>query len=636
MPKTKVPQPLLRTPDDELNKVERYKLASQGVRGHLAEEFRDHQQENVTDETEQLAKSHGLYLEYNRAKTGREKDWMFMVRISVPGGGAFTAEQWRIIDEAATRHANANPYGNVSIRLTTRQNIQLHWVKKPHVIELIQEIARTGFYTMNGCGDNTRNVMACPLGRFSDLYDGNAKAHQYGAYFRLPRDPHIQVFAIDPNYVPEPGEKYDYGPRLLNRKFKIAFSQVHRDPETGDIQHDNCVELRTNDMGIVPIVNPRTGKVDAYQVYIGGGQGEKNGKPTFATLSVPFGIFTEDNLMKGLHEIVKVHEEWGDRKNRHWARLKYVVHAQGVDWYRNEVRAKGAEFEPPNPETDPGPRMLHHGWHTLPADGPGAGRLAYGAYVECGRLVDSAEGDDPEHRSGNVTGNGRLKSMVRAVMDEFDGLQLMITPNQDLLFTHIEPDAKDAFEARLREFGFGTRGGRPYSTLRVLSGACVGLPTCRLSYTDSEQFEPELIDELEARGYGEIHEAVGITGCERQCFRPATKSIGWVGQGPNLYGLKLGGSEDARHQGEWLVHDGTWYLRQVPREKVADVTATLFDHYLANRESQAEDLGAFYRRLGSAAVVELLKSNPDTAGVTEKTFPAPYIPEADAQAVGVG
>ncbi|MCG8512410.1 MAG: hypothetical protein MI741_24600, partial [Rhodospirillales bacterium] len=130
---TQRPDPLLRTPDDQLNKVEQFKLASQGIRGELREDFRDAETDDITAASEQLAKSHGIYLEYNRAKTGREKDWMYMIRVSVPGGGAFNAEQWRIMDQAADRYANANPYGAASLRLTTRQNIQFHWVKKPAV-----------------------------------------------------------------------------------------------------------------------------------------------------------------------------------------------------------------------------------------------------------------------------------------------------------------------------------------------------------------------------------------------------------------------------------------------------------------------------------------------------------------------
>ncbi len=168
---------------------------------------------------------------------------------------------------------------------------------------------------------------------------------------------------------------------------------------------------------------------------------------------------------------------------------------------------------------------------------------------------------------------------------------------------------------------------RKPSTLRTKSGACVGLPTCRLSYTDSEQFEPELLTKLEAMGYGDIAESIGITGCERQCFRPGTKSIGWVGQGPGMYMLKIGGDEGGRHQGTPIDLDEKRYLRQVKRDDVPVVTAALFDFWQQNRLDD-EDLGTFHRRIGHVAVLDHLRQNPETGHVTEKAAPASYQPVA--------
>jgi sulfite reductase (NADPH) hemoprotein beta-component len=624
--KSKKPEPLLRTPDEELSKVEWFKLNSNMARNDLYNEFRDADADSIQEEAEQIAKSHGIYLEYNRAKTGREKDWIYMLRITVPGGGPFNRQQWQILDDLS-QQVTAEPNLQPSMKMTTRQNIQFHWLRKPEVIHTIQTIAKTGYSTMNGCGDNARNVMGCPLSRHSDIYNAHAKAQFFGRYFRLPAEPHIQVFEIDPNHdlAPKtPEDRYGYGAKLMNRKFKIAFSAVHRNDATGQLEKDNCVEVRTNDVGVVPVIE--NDQVVGYQVYIGGGQGEKNGKPTFATLGKPVGIFTEDNLKDGLHAIAKVHEEWGDRKNRHWARLKYVVHEMGIPWYQQRIRELGAEFDQPDPGVDPGPRHLHYGWHTQPDNG----RLARGLYIENGRIVDhKPDTAGPGDRQPEYCTNEQLKSMVRHLMDNFD-CQLMITPNQDLLFTDIDPAAKDDFDAAMKAFGYREPERGEVSQLRVRSGACVGLNTCRLSYTESEQFEFELLTEMEKRGYGDFQESIGITGCERQCFRAGTKSIGWVGQGPNMYALKIGGSEDGRYQGTWLVGETEegetkLFLRQCPRERVPDVTAALFDNYLANRQSDEEDLGAFHRRIGAQAVIDYLKRREDTADVMEKTAKPPYL-----------
>jgi sulfite reductase (NADPH) hemoprotein beta-component len=637
--RTERPEPQLNTPRDEWNEVEKTKLANvtaEGPLGDLVGSFRDLSQQDVAEETEALAKSHGIYLEYDRAKTGKEKDWMYMVRISVAGGGPFTRDTWRVIDDLAEQYTTPSEGGSKSIRLTTRQNIQYHWVRKKDLVPLVRDIAKTGFFALNGCGDNTRNVMGCPLSRHSTLYNAHAAAQKFGKYFELPPESHIKIFEVDTSLtrfdgsrISEPRtEKYEYGPQLLNRKFKIAFSAVHRNPLTGAVEYDNCVELRTNDMGIAPVVE--NDRVVAFQVYIGGGQGERNGKASASMLGLPVALFTPENLTKGLDSIVKVHEQWGDRKNRHWARLKYVVNSQGIPWYQDQLRAIGATFEQPLPHFDPGPRQMHHGWTTQEDNG----KLAYGMYIECGRLIDRSPGtSDARSGGGSTPGNHEhTRALVRHLMDTFD-TEVLITPNQDLLFTNLDPAAKSDFEAQFSRFSYGQRNGKPYSKLRLLSGACVGLPTCRLSYSDSEQFEPELIDELEALGFGDLSESIGITGCERQCFRPGTKSLGWVGQGPDMYMLKVGGSEDGRWQGIPLAEDGKLYLRQVPRASVATVCAVLFESYLGNRQAQ-EDLGAYLRRLGQARILSILRADPRTEALTKKTAVAPYVPENPA-ALGV-
>jgi len=600
-------EPNFKTPQEKLCKEELNKIASNGVRGNLFQEFRN-DTADLTWESEALAKSHGIYLEFDRAKTGEEKDWSYMIRFSIPGGGPINRKQWNVIDQLAEKYT-IDSDGHPSIRLTNRQNVQFHWIKKHHVAEIIKAVAESGFNSLNGCGDNTRNVMGCPLAHFSDIFNANAWAKKAADYFQLPLAPFIEVFAIDPTYLRKPTESFDYGKQLLNRKFKIAFTTVHRDPATGKIVPDNCVEALTHDMSVAPIVID--GKVQKFQIYIGGGQGERNGKPSLATLGLPLCRVDEKNLLKVMSAVVEVHKVWGDRENRWWARIKYVVKKKGIPWFREQVeQVVGFKLELPDATHDYGPRHLHHGWIKQPSNG----RWAFGAYIENGRLSDFSE-------------NGKLKSMVRDVMNKYD-IELMITPNQDILFINLTDQVKKEFEAELAKYGFGKRNGQAYSTLRLNSGACVGRDTCRLTYTDSEKFEPYLIDELEQMGWGNMAESIGITGCERQCFRPATKSIGLVGTGLNRYAFKLFASEDGRHQGQPLVPSSGegQYLRSVPREKVAVVIDTLFKFYETNKKS-GEDLGAYHRRIGSDALIAHLKENPVTAELITKPFPTDCVIE---------
>lgn len=592
--------PNFRTSADDFCKEEVNKLNHAGLeKSSLYDDFRDSSTADMVWESEQLAKSTGIYLEFDRTIKGAEKHWYYMIRMANPGGGAITREQWRVIDELAERYCQ-NPYGLPTLRLTNRQTIQFHWIKKDGVVDIVKSLAEAGFNTLNGCGDNTRNVMACPLSRFSPAFNAFDLSRELGLYFQLPLEPFIKIFAIDPTHIRHPDQSFNYGPNLLNRKFKIGITCLHHDGDR--LIPDNCVEMRTHDMGVAPIVENNA--VAAYQLYVGGGQGERNGKPSSAMFSEPLAIVSQEQLLPTMDAVVKVHQTWGDRQNRFWARLKYVIRKQGVDWYRDQVSAVlGRPLEKPNPELDYGDRMLHHGWYQQPSDG----LFSFGAFIENGRLRDDSV-------------NGKLKSMVRDTMEKYP-VELSITPNQDLIFSNIPAKQKQDFEAHLSGYGYGQRNGIPYSALRLRSGACVGRDTCRLTYTDSEKFEPELLDELEKRGWGEMTESIGITGCERQCFRPATKSIGLVGSGLNRYQFKLFGDEAGRHQGQPLISaDGNdLYLRSVDRDKVADVIDVLFTWFTADKRD-GEDLGAFHRRVGAEAIISRLQNDPSTASLMEKPF----------------
>ena len=192
--------PNFRTDPSEYSKVEIAKINSNDLRGNLFNEFRNQDTENISWESEQIAKSHGIYLEFNRAKTGNEKDWIYMVRISIPGGGPIMCQQWNVLDKVADLYAirptDSSSIAMPSLRITTRQNIQLHWIRKRNVVDAISDIAKSGFFTINGCGDNTRNVVGCPLARSSCIFDSNKWAQKVGKYFALPPSAYIEIFEI--------------------------------------------------------------------------------------------------------------------------------------------------------------------------------------------------------------------------------------------------------------------------------------------------------------------------------------------------------------------------------------------------------------------------------------------------------
>jgi len=597
----------LKTKKKDWSEVEFIKLNYHRLEGQIAQELRDNTQQDISKEVAVLGKLYGIHLQFNRAKTGAEKDWMYMLRINNPGGGPIYSKQWVIIDKLAQKYGK-DPHGNPSIRLSTRQAIQFHWLNKKGMLDIIKTMAEAGMNSLNGSGDNLRNTTACPLSIGSDIFNANKLARQISDYFQLPTEPFISIFAINPKAIKQPKKSFEYSPRLW-AKTKIGIAAAHLDPKTNELKMDNCVELRINEIGIAPIIHRN--KIKEYQIYLGGGQGERIAKKTMACLGLPLCRVKKSKLMEVLDAIAHVHQEWGDRQDRDIARLKYLVKVKGIKWYKLMVQRKlGFTLDKPYEEHDYGTRDLHHGWITLPN-----GLLAFGAFIENGRISDASP-------------NGNLLTMVREIMKKYEP-KLMVTANQDLLFMDIAPKDKKAFASMLAKYGYGKRNKKPYSQLRLLSGACVGLNTCPRSYTDSEQFEPLLIDELEKLGWGDLTESIGVTGCERQCFRPATKSIGLVGSGRNFYQLKLMGTDDARYQGKPIIDkkENKIYLRMIPRDKVASVIDALLKHYKKNRLNENEGLGYFARRIGLDGLIEFFKENKITKDLMRQAFPATFFME---------
>jgi len=186
--------PNFNTPPEKFCKEELNKIAAGSIVGNVRAEFNDLSRNDITWETEALAKSHGIYLEFNRDKeaTG-DKEWIYMLRISIPGGGPLTRQQYNVIEDISEKYTKG-PDGLPSIRLTNRQNIQFHWVKKQDVPLVVKTLAESGLNTLNGCGDNTRNVMGCPIDHFSDILNTNALAQKCGAYFQCQVEPFICLF----------------------------------------------------------------------------------------------------------------------------------------------------------------------------------------------------------------------------------------------------------------------------------------------------------------------------------------------------------------------------------------------------------------------------------------------------------
>lgn len=547
----------------EGSKVERIKINSRNLRGQIAEELAQ-DTSHFSEDQVQLIKFHGMYQQedrdarQSRKAAGTEKAYQFMIRSRIPGG-ALTAEQYLVEDDLANR------YGNGTVRLTTRQGIQLHGILKGDIHATIHAINETLLSTKSACGDVNRNVMACPASTTNPAHARLREIAHELAMHLAPRSNAYHELWIDGEkaHTIDPAEEDEpiYGPTYLPRKFKIGVAYPG----------DNCVDVYTQDLGLIALIDGET--VTGFTVVIGGGMGATHGKKeTFPRLASPLCDVSLDETIKVVETIVTVQRDYGDRTNRKHARLKYVIEERGTDWFRAQVEARlGYTLR------EPSPVHLHDvedhlGWHQQ-ADG----RWFLGLDIENGRIKD--------------TPTLRLKTGLRRVIEQFrPGIQL--TGQQNILLTDIAEEQREEVEAALKEYGISTDPDA--AGLYRFAMACPALPTCGLAVAESERILPDVVRQIEAElqtlGLGGERVSVRMTGCPNGCARPYMGDIGLVGRSKDLYNLHIGG--------DWTnTRMNTLFVSSVKTVNIAATLRPLFVFWKEERLPQ-ETFGDYCHRVG--------------------------------------
>jgi sulfite reductase (NADPH) hemoprotein beta-component len=513
---------------DEVSRNERIKEASDYLRGTLAEGLRDEITGAIVEDDQQLVKFHGMYLQDDRdlrAERGRkkmEKAFAFMLRVRI-SGGVLTPAQWLALDRVA------RDYGNGTMRLTTRQTVQLHGVIKSNLKTTLKAIDRALLNTIAACGDVNRNVMCNP-----NPYQSGAHA----AALDLARaisdhlEPHTGAYReiwLDGERLAggdEEGVEPIYGKTYLPRKFKIAVA----------VPPSNDVDVFANDLGFIAIADD-AGQVEGWNVTAGGGMGMTHGESdTYPRTADVLGFCQTRDAVAVAEAVVTVQRDWGNRANRKHARLKYTIEDRGLDAFRAEVeRRAGIKFAPARPYgfTSMGDR---YGW----SDGDD-GRAHLTVFVENGRVRDAGPG-------------AQQLSALRRIAELGVG-DIRLTPNQNIIVANIPAELRDEVAHIAAENGLLT----PNSGLRRNSMACVALPTCGLALAESERYLPELIgaldERLAAHGLSTDDIVIRMTGCPNGCARPYLAEIGLIGKGPGRYNLYLGAAFDGTRLSKLYAED---------------------------------------------------------------------------------
>ena len=558
----------------KLHKNESIKEQSRQLRGTLAEEMRSGS-EGFSADMEQLIKFHGFYQQEDRDArhqknadgTPVERQTSFMVRSRIPGG-KLTAAQFLSELELCDR------CGNGTLRVTTRQGLQLHGVLMKDLKSTIREINEIKLTTIAACGDVNRNVMCCPAPyKNNAVFDEmQAFADRLAEHFRPRTTGYWEIWMTDDNGEQQkvdefqPVEEPIYGATYLPRKFKMAVA----------LPDDNCVDVLANDMGFIAIVENK--RIKGYNIVVGGGMGQTpSAKKTFPALAKPLAFVTPDQAIAVGEAVVKVQRDYGNRSDRKLARLKYLIANWGMEKFTVEVEKYcGFRLTPPVPleitDVDD-----HIGWHEQ-----GDGKLFLGINVENGRIKDE--------------GKLRLKTGFRAILAKFP-VPVRLTALQAVILCDIAPADRPEIDRLMREHGMAA--AEELSLLRRYSAACPAWPTCGLAVTEYERALPGVIDELEAElsrlGLADERIAIHMTGCPNGCARPYTPDIGFVGRAAGeKYTIYLGGNV----QGTRL---GYVFKDYVPKTEILQTLGPVFSRFRAER-TLGETFGDFCARLGKDAL----------------------------------
>jgi sulfite reductase (ferredoxin) len=389
------------------------------------------------------------------------EDSYFMQRIRLDGG-RMTSDQLRVIADISIR------YGRDVADVTDRQNIQLHWIRIEDVPAIWSALENAGMTTSEACGDTPRVILGCPL--------AGVDADEV-----IDATPHIL----------ETARKYVGDTSLSNlpRKFKTAISGCP----------DHCTLHEINDVAFVGVVHPDLGA--GYDLWVGGGLS------TNPRLGVRLGAFVPpERVSEVWHGVVCLFRDYGYRRLRTRARLKFLVADMGVEWVRATLEKE--YLSAPLPDGPP----------------PAPPRLEGRDHVGVHRQVDGAYAVGFAPRAGRLTGT--TLAAVAELADRFGSGEIRATTAQKLVILGVAEANLPELETELERLDLRVRP----SAFRRGTMACTGIEFCKLAIVETKARAATLIEELERR-LPDFDTPIGINvnGCPNACARFQVADIGLKG-----------------------------------------------------------------------------------------------------------
>ncbi|UCE60777.1 MAG: FAD-dependent oxidoreductase [Phycisphaerales bacterium] len=441
----------------------------------------------LTLEESKIAKAYGIY-------TTRHPNYL-MARIVVPGG-ILTTSQARGLSKIIEAYAQ----GRISI--TTRQALQLHYLRVEDVSRVMRELAKYSLTTFHGCGDNIRNTAACPWATICPhrRFDVVPYARRTSEFIGSCRD-------LD----------------NLPRKFKISYSGCE----------GGCGQARINCVGAVAVARKRPDNREetGFRVYIGGGMGWR---PQIGELL--YGFVPRDSIQPLCRAIALLFRDYGDRFDRSMARLKVVVERLGIDECRRIIEA------------------------FMDAEGVRHDDFEAGFIEDCGpeipkRPMAQAQplGEDGKAIARIMVSKGEIDfhslKRVAEISERYGDKYVYTTNRQDFEIHGVDPAKLPELQTEINDLPIGS--GTFFGLDDIV--ACVGTTYCKLAVSETRRQHDLLQSVVKQDKYDAIRDKaiINITGCPNSCSPYYIADIGLrglrirKGQGSTEgYQIRLGGTQD--------------------------------------------------------------------------------------------
>lgn len=538
-------------PVENLHANEVLKHNSRFLRGNIVDGLKNTITGAVPGEDPLLMKFHGVYQQDNRdvraerAERKLEPIFQFMVRLRIPGG-SLRREQWLGLDLISRKFAERG------LRITTRQTIQLHGVRKRQLRGCMQAIRDIGIDTIAACGDDSRGVVCGTNPALSNVHRQVLALAQATSKRLIPKTSAYPEIWYENQPTNKENEEPVYGPLYLPRKFKVGFA----------IPPSNDIDVYGQDLGLIAIVKNK--QLIGFNVCVGGGMGRiDNRADSYPRLAEQLGFINAVEAPELAEIVMGIQRDYGDRKDRHQARFKYTLDRLGNAWFLETLeQRRGKPLDAPRPF-----EFTHNG--DYPGWQQGDDGLWHGTlYIESGRI------------------DGALRDQLAGFFQYYDG-DVRLTTNQNLQLVNVNPYMLQQVKMRLDDLGLSEHLEPHSQAAHTLS--CVALPTCGLAMAEAERYLPTFLDlfnNLKAQhGIEQQPITLRITGCPNGCARPYLAEIALTGRAPGLYNLYLGGSYTGNRMAKL-------YASNASETRIFALLEPLFKQY-GERRKHGETFGDF-------------------------------------------